>query len=188
MEEVWAQIISFGALLWIVISYFVSKKNYLLFQAFGMVFLMLSYLLKNNYFAMVGIGLGLLRALIFYIYELNGKEASIALSFIFAILVVASYFIVNIGIQKIGKYQDILYVVSLVFYAFTFRLRDKKILLYTTLIPTSLAFIYNLICYSTLFVVLTYAFELFANVVAIFKFYYDKNKKIITKGKHKTAR
>lgn len=177
IEDVLAQIVSFFALAWIVASYFVSKKNYLLFQAIGMVCLILSYLFKGNFFAMIGIGLGLLRALVFYAYEKYEKEAPIILSFVFAGLVVCAYFIVNVGIQKTGKCEDILYVISLAFYAFTFRIRDRKRLLYTTLIPTSLALIYNIVCYATVFVVFTYAFELVANVVAIFKFYFDKNKK-----------
>ena len=177
IEDVLAQIVSFLALAWIVVSYFVSKKNFLLFQAIGMVCLILSYLFKSNFFAMVGVGLGLLRALIFYEYEKHKKEAPIILSFIFAALVVCAYFIVNIGIQKTGKYEDVLYVIALAFYAFTFRIRDRKRLLYTTLIPTSLALIYNIVCYATLFVVFTYAFELLANVVAIFNFYFNKNRK-----------
>lgn len=176
IEDVLAQIVSFFALAWIVVSYFVSKKNYLLFQAFGMVCLILSYLLKGNYFAMVGVGLGLLRALVFYEYEKREKATPIILSFVFAALVVCAYFIVNVGIQKTGKYEDILYVISLAFYAFTFRIRDRKQLLYTTLIPTSLALIYNIVCYATIFVVFTYAFELLANILAVFKFHLDKNK------------
>ena len=176
MEEVLAQVISLCALLLIATSYFVSKKNYLLFQALGMVCLILSYLLKSNFFAMIGIGLGLFRAVVFYIYEKYEKEAPLILSFVFAGLTILSYLIVNIWIQKSGKFEDILYVISLVFYAFTFRIRDRKRLLYTTLIPTSLALIYNIVCYATIFVVFTYAFELVANVVAIFKFHFDKNK------------
>ncbi len=177
IEDVLAQIVSFFALAWIVASYFVSKKNFLLFQAIGMVCLILSYLFKGNFFAMIGVGLGLLRAIIFYVYEKREKEAPVILSFVFAGLVVCAYFIINVGIQKTGKYEDILYVVSLAFYAFTFRIRDRKRLLYTTLIPTSLALIYNIVCYATVFVVFTYAFELVANVVAIFKFHFDKNRK-----------
>ena len=176
IEEIMAQIISFCALAWIVVSYFVSKKNYLLFQAFGMICLILSYLLKSNFFAMIGVSLGLLRALIFYEYEKRDKETPLILSFIFAGLVICAYFVVNVGIQKTGKYEDILYVISLAFYAFTFRIRDKKLLLYTTLIPTSLALIYTIVCYATIFVVLTYAFELGANIAAILRFYFKKKK------------
>ena len=176
IEDVLAQIVSFFALAWIVASYFVSKKNFLLFQAIGMVCLILSYLFKGNFFAMIGVGLGLLRAIIFYVYEKREKGAPVILSFVFAGLVVCAYFIINVGIQKTGKYEDILYVISLAFYAFTFRIRDRKRLLYTTLIPTSLALIYNIVCYATIFVVFTYAFELLANILAILKFHLDKNK------------
>ena len=176
IEDILAQIVSFFALAWIAASYFVSKKNYLLFQAIGMVCLILSYLCKANYFAMIGVGLGLLRALIFYWYEKLEKDAPIILSFVFASLVICAYFIVNVGIQKTGKYEDILYVISLAFYAFTFRIREKRRLLFMTLIPTSIALVYNIICYATVFVVLTYAFELGANIVAIFKFYLDRRR------------
>ena len=176
IEDVLAQIISFFALAWIVVSYFVSKKNYLLFQGLGMICLLLSYLLKSNFFAMIGIGLGLCRALTFYAYETFEKDAPLILSFVFAGLTILSYLIVNLWIQKNSKIEDILYVISLAFYAFTFRIRDRKRLLYITLIPTTLALLYNIVCYSTVFIVCTYAFELCANIVAIFKLHSDKRK------------
>ena len=172
--EVLAQIVSFAALALIVSSYFTSKKNYLLFQALGMIGLMLSFLLKSNFFAMIGMGVGLLRAVTFYAYEKREKKAPVALSFLFAALTVLAYLTVNVWIQKNGRYVDILYLLSLVFYAFTFRIRDRKKLLYTTLCPTGFGLAYSIASYTTLFVLMSYAFEFLANVVAIVKFHLDK--------------
>ena len=174
--DILAQIASFLALAFIVSSYFTSKKNYLLFQALGIIGLMLSYLLKSNYFAMVGMVLALSRSVTFYVYEKFEKKAPVILSVLFSALTVTAYFIVNVWIQGSGKYVDILYLVSLIFYAFTFRIRDRRLLLYTTLIPTGLALIYSIASYTTLFVVMSYGFEFAANITALAKFYLDKRK------------
>ena len=176
LTEILAQAVSFLALAFIVSSYFTSKKNYLLFQALGIIGLTLSYLLKCNYFAMVGMVLALSRSVTFYVYEKYDKKAPVALSVLLSGLTVIAYFIVNVWIQGSGKYVDILYLVSLIFYAFTFRIRDRKCLLYTTLIPTGLALIYSIASYTTLFVVLSYGFEFAANITALAKFYIDKRK------------
>ena len=72
------------------------------------------------------------------------------------------------------RYLKILYY--FIFYAFTYRIRDRRLLLYTTLIPTGLALIYSIASYTTLFVVMSYGFEFAANITALAKFYLDKRK------------
>ena len=142
-----------------------------------MVCLVLSFLLKSNYFAMVGMAIGIGRAVTFFLYEKHDKDAPIALSFLFACLSVAAYFIINVWIQGVGKYEDILYLLSLASYAFSFRIRDRRTLLYVTLLPTSCGVIYSVVCFTTVFVFLLYAFEFTANVVAIGKMHIENFKK-----------
>ena len=49
--------------------FFTKKKYYLFFQASGIVFLMASYLFDEAFFAMVGLGVALIRTLVYYAYE-----------------------------------------------------------------------------------------------------------------------
>ena len=178
MEEVLAKIVSFFALLLISSSYFVNKKNYLFFQALGMVGLALSYLFTGEYFAMVALWIGLARALTFFGYEKGQKDAPLFLSFLFAGLTVLAYLVVNLGIQKTAKPEDLLYLVAKAFFAFTFRIRNLKTLRFVTLIPTTLAVIYSFLSNSTVFVILSALFELGAVIVAIFKYYVIGAKKL----------
>ena len=171
MEDILAKMVSFLALLLISSSYFVNKKNYLFFQSLGMVCLAISYLLTGEYFAMVALCIGLMRALTFFAYEKAQKDAPLFLSFLFAGLTVLAYLIVNLGIQKTVKSEDLLYLVAKVFFAFTFRIRNLKTLRFLTLIPTSLAVIYSFLCNTTVFVILSTLFEFGAVIVAIFKYY-----------------
>ena len=95
----------------------------------------------------------------------------LSLSFLFAGLTVLAYLVVNLGIQKTAKLEDLLYLVAKVFFAFTFRIRNLKTLRFVTLIPTTLAVIYNFLCNTTVFVILSALFEFGAVIVAIFRYY-----------------
>ena len=170
-NEILAQIISGLALLIGVASYFVDKKNYLLFQALTIIGLALSYLLLGEYFAMLALAVGLGRAFTFYWYEKEEKNAPLVLSFLFAGLTVAAYFIVNFGILKTAKYEDILYLIAMICFAFTFRIRNLKTLRYVTLIPAGLSVVYGFLSKATIFAVLAYALELVAVIFAILKYH-----------------
>ncbi|MBR3864454.1 MAG: YgjV family protein [Clostridia bacterium] len=162
-------IASFIAMAVIVISYFVKKKeHYLLFQSLGLVFLIVSYFFSLQFFAMIGIGLGLLRAITFFIYEKKGKNAPIGWSFAFSILTIISYFIINFGILKTAQPLDLLCLAGLILYAFIFRIRNLKIVRFTMLIPTILTFLFNLLTHAPIFATISYAFELIANIISIF--------------------
>ena len=176
ITDIAAQIVSFIALILIVCSYFVSKKNYLLLQMLGMVGLLLSFLLKANFFATVGMVISIIRALTFFLYEKHGRRAPIILSFFFSALTVASYFIINVGRQGSAKPEDILYLISLICYAFTFRVRDRRLFLHVALIPTALGLVYTSVSFTTVFVLISYAFEFLANLVALIKFYIEEKK------------
>lgn len=168
--ETWSITVSFVAMLFIAVSYFVkSKGGYLLFQAFGMLFLMASYLLCGEYFAMIGLGVGLLRALVFFAYEKRNKTAPLVWAFVFAGMTVGVYLTVNICILQKTDIRDAVYLVSLVLYAFVFRIRDVETMRYAVTIPTSLAVLYNVLCRATTFVILSYTFELGANILSILK-------------------
>ncbi len=170
--ETWSITVSFVAMLLIAMSYFFKNKSgFLLFQAMGMVFIMTSYLLDGEYFAMIGLGIGLARALVFFGYEKKDKKASVLWSVFFSVLTVAVYFIVNVGILKEAKWRDVVYLIGLVLYAFIFRIRDLELMRYTVTIPTALSILYNVLCRAAPFIIVSYVFELGANILSILKYH-----------------
>ncbi|MBR2340995.1 MAG: YgjV family protein [Clostridia bacterium] len=154
----------------IVISYFTDKKTlYLILQASSIVFLILSYLFISEFFAMVGLSVGLGRALTFFVYENKNKPAPLWLSFLFSALTLLAYVIVNVVILKNYEIWDVLYLTALIFYAFTFRIRNLSVLRLVTIIPTGLSVVYGFGISATAFVIISYIFEFLANLFAIIK-------------------
>ncbi|MBR2646048.1 MAG: YgjV family protein [Clostridia bacterium] len=175
----WSLIVSFVAMVLIASSYFHKKKSlYLLFQSIGIVFLMASYLFDGSYFAMIGLVVGLTRVLVYYYYEKRDKTAPLFWPFIFTGLTIVVYLIVNVGILHSVKFEDIVYLTALAFYAFTFRIRDLETMRYMVTIPTALSVLYNVLIGATVFVIISYVFELGANIVSILKYHvFGKDKK-----------
>ena len=145
-------------------------------QALCIIFLIVSYFFNLQYFAMIGVTIGLCRTLTFFLFERKGKRAHILFSFLFSALTIASYFIVNLWILGEAQPLDILCLLALVGYAFIFRIRNLKIVRFTMIIPTLLSVLFNILTHAALFATLSYVFELGANVVSIFK-YHVFNKK-----------
>ena len=167
----WAFVVSLIAMMLIISSYFYKKKSlYLLFQALGMVFVVLSYLLTGEYFAMIGLGIGLARALTFFAYEKADKEAPLIWVFVFSALTILAYVVVNWCILKTSKPLDILYLLGLIGYIVVFRIRNLNLVRYCTLIPTALSLLYNVLIVAVPFVIMLYAFEFAAALVASVKY------------------
>lgn len=170
--EEWALLFSFLAMLLIAASYFVKHKSgFLLFQSSGIFCLMLSYLCNAQYFAMIGLGIGLFRSIVFYLYERQGKEASIVWCYVLCAISFAAYGIVNLGVLKSFHPADIVYLIGLVFYMFIFRIRSIKTVRFTILIPTALSIVYNVWAASPIFAVISYCFEMSANILSILKYH-----------------
>ena len=177
-NETLALIVSFIAMILIAASYFVKNKNaYLILQASGIVGLILSYVFTEKYFAMVGLSIGLVRTLVYFAYEKKDKLAPLAVPFAVSFCTACSYCIINLGILKDGNIWDVLLLVSYVCYAFAFRIRDMKYLRYFMLLPTSFALTYNIAVQAAIFTILSYVFELGANLVSIIKFYVIQPRK-----------
>ena len=76
-SKVLSLIASFIALVFVVCSYFVRKKSmYLMFQALCIIFLIVSYFFNLQYFAMIGVTIGLCRTLTFFLFERNLHDLS----------------------------------------------------------------------------------------------------------------
>lgn len=167
---------SFISTVFVGASYFVTKKSlYLTFQALCIVFLVASYFFTAQFFAMVGLAIGLARTLIFYAFEKRDKVAPIWVAFALSAATLVSYFIVNLGILKTAQPLDLLCVTALIMYAFIFRIRNLKIVRFTMLIPTILSILFNTLTGAAFFASITYVIELTANVVSIYK-YHIKNE------------
>lgn len=174
-NETLSYIAGFAAMVFVMMAYFVKKKElYLLYQSLCIVGLVFSYLFNAQFFAMIGLFISLCRALTFFLIERKGKRASIALSFLFAGLTVASYFIVNFWILGDAQPLDILCLAAACMYAFIFRIRNLKIVRFTMLVPTVISIAFNAFSGAALFATLSYVFELGANVVSIFKYHIIK--------------
>ena len=167
-----ALIASFIAMAFVIMAYFVKKKAYyLLCELLCIIFLVISYFFTVQFFAMIGLAVGLFRTVTFFVYENKDKQAPIVWSFLFSGLTIASYFIVNFGILKTAQPLDVLCVVALVTYAFIFRIRNLKIVRFAMIIPTVLSILFNVLTQAAIFATLTYVFELCANVISIFKYH-----------------
>ncbi len=173
-----ALVFSFFALCCAVSSYlFRIRTRYLLFQSLCIVGLILAYLFEENYFAMVGLVIGLARVLIYFWYEEKNAVAPFWVMLLICLSTVAAYCVVNLWVLKNAKPMDILNLAVLCMYAVIMRLRNMRLLRWLILIPTALAVLYNVLCDATVFTVISYSFELAANLYAIVKFnILDKDK------------
>ena len=170
-NEVLSLIAGFFAMLLVGTSYFFTKKKYyLFFQASGIVFLMASYLFDEAFFAMVGLGVALVRTLVYYTYEKGDKFTPVWVGLLFAVLTVAAYLIVNLGILKTAKPIDIICLLSLVAFALILRIRDLETVRYFVLLPIVLSIVYNAFSGAAAFVTVSYSFELVMSVLAICKY------------------
>ncbi|MBQ8290901.1 MAG: YgjV family protein [Clostridia bacterium] len=175
-NEVLSLIASFVAMVFVVVSYFVKKKSlYLLFQALCIMFLIVSYFFSVQFFAMIGLGIGLVRALAYFAYEQKDKNAPLWVALALAAATTASYVIVNFFVLKTAQPLDILCLLALVMYAFIFRIRNLKIVRFTMLVPTVLSILFNTLTGAAFFASLTYIFELTADVVSIYKYHIRGN-------------
>lgn len=176
-NETAALMASFIAMIFVVSAYFVKRKStYLLLQLLCVFCLVISYFFTLQFFAMIGLSIGICRTVTFFLYEKRDKVAPIYWSFLFSVLTLTSYFIINYGILKTAQPLDVLCLLSLVMYAFIFRIRNLKIVRFAMLIPLSLSVLFNALTSAAIFATLSYAFELCANVVSILKYHIFKQK------------
>jgi hypothetical protein len=153
-----------------VISYFANNQSkYLLFQALNMGSLAISYFFSCEYFAMIGIIVSMARTITFFLISKKGKDAPLALSFLFAFLNLLAYVIINLFILKTTQPIAILYVIALVAYSFIFRIKSMKKVRFLMLLPLTLTIAFNVFSNATIFAAISYVFELIADVIAIIK-------------------
>ena len=179
--EVLSFVMSTIALCLYSLSYFFnSKRNYLILQLSGNVFLSLSYLLIGSYFTMVAVAIGIARGLICYIYEQKDKKVPVYFIIGLCPASVLSYVIINLVIlQSQSSIWDFLYLFASCMYAVTFAIRNIRVMRYLVLIPPASAVAYNLLIHSPISSAISYGIELAVTLVAIIKFEIAARKKRI---------
>lgn len=164
-------IVSFFAMSFVGTSYFTKKKSlYLTLQALGIIFLILSYFFTEKFLPMIAQVIAFTRTYVFFWYEKKNKLAPLGLAFLFSSLSISAFIILNVIIMKNATIWDILYVISLCLYTFSFRIRNLKVMRYVLLAPNGLSTFYNFIIKAPIFATISYAFELLANIVSIIKY------------------
>jgi len=167
-----------------VSSYFVRKKTmFLTCQAGAVIALALSCLFIEQYFAVVSYFISIVRIWVYYIRERQNKPTQNWVKCIFGGLVIVSYVIINIVILQDFKLLDVMFMIAGVMYAFVFGIRNLMVMRYVFLIPTIMTLIYYVLINATVFVIISYAFELCANIVAIIL--YSKTSKAYKRAKLK---
>lgn len=176
MDEL-AFVLSATALVLYSASYFFnSKKQYLILQVCGNAFLSLSYCVLGAYFTMVSVILGIVRGLVFYVYEKKDKKAPISVVLGLCALTVLSYLIINCLIVPQHSPWDIIYLIASLMYVITLAIRNISVMRYTVLIPHSCAVLYNILIKAPISSAISYGIELLVTVVAIIRYEFPKRK------------
>lgn len=169
---------SFIAMAFSFVSYFLKKKSlYLLFQILCIAFLAVSYFFTTQFFAMVGMTIGLIRTLVYFLYERKNRLAPLWIAFVISAASLISYIVLNLIILKTASFFDILLLIGVIGYAFTFRIRDLKTFRFWVLLPTIASILYNTLSGAAFFASLSYTLDLIADVVAIYKYHIRPQKK-----------
>ena len=164
-------------------SYFQKNKtNYLICQLLNITSLVLSYFFLEEFVALVSFAVSFLRAGMFFAYEKKDKEVSLWLKLFFVGLAIASYVLVNVIILQKAGWLDILCVLANILYTFSFGIRNLRVMRYVVLAPNLLSVVYNSLLPATLFVIISFGFELSANAVSILQ-----NDLLPTYKKHKKS-
>ena len=178
-------IIGFVAMAFAITSYFLKNKSlFLIAQAGAILFLAVSCLFIEQYYAMISYAIGLLRVFTFYMYEKANKNPPYYIILMFVALFVIFYVLVNVVILKTFKPIDIILMVANVMYTYAFSIRNLTLMRHIFAIPLVLSIIYYLLINGTVFVIISYSFELCANLTATI---YNSNwfKDILNKRKNK---
>ena len=159
--------------------FFNNKRNYLILQVVGNVFLSLSYLLMGAYFTMISVGIGIGRGLICYKYEKNNKKVPLYMIIGLCSLTILSYIIINyVILSGTSSPWDVLYMIASCMYAITFAIRNIKLMRYMILIPHTCAILYNLLVAAPISSAISYGIEFVVTIVAIIKFRIKDKKNI----------
>lgn len=158
-------------------SYFFNhKRNYLILQLSGNVFLSFSYLLIGSYFTMVAVMIGIARGIICYTYERKNKKVPVYVIVGLCLVTILSYVIINYMVLSQASVWDFLYLFASCMYAVTFAIRNIRVMRYLVLIPHSFSVAYNLLIKAPISSAISYGIELAVTIAAIIKYEIQKHQ------------
>ncbi len=163
--------------------FFNNKRNYLILQVIGNIFLSLSYLLMGAYFTMVSVGIGIGRGLICYRYEKRNMRVPLYMILGLCGATILTYIIINYFVLSTASPWDIFYLIASCMYAISFAIRNIKLMRYVVLIPHASAILYNLLVAAPISSAISYGIEFVITVVAIIKFHIQE-KRLMNNSKY----
>ena len=157
------------------LSYFFNnKRDFLILQLSGNVFLSLSYFFIGAYFTMVSVAIGIARGILCYAYEKRDKSVPVYVVLGLCLATVSSYVIINCFILSQSSIWDILYLIASCMYAISFAIRNIRLMRFIVIIPHASAIAYNLLINAPILSAISYAIELTVTVVAIIRYEFFK--------------
>ena len=150
--------------------FFYNRLKFLVVQGIALIMLALSFLFIEQYFATASYVICIVRVLVYFLYEKKNQPTPFLVQSFFALLTVCAYFTINVTILKTYKPLDILLMVSGVMYTYVFGVRNLLLLRYLIIVPTAMTIVYNVLVGATPFVIVSYSFEMLANITAIILF------------------
>ncbi len=170
MREISFLLSAIALVLYSLSYFFNNKRNYLMLQLSGNVFLSFSYLLIGSYFTMVAVAIGIARDVLCYTYEKKNKKVPVYVVGALCAATILSYVIINHIVLSQASVWDVLYLFSSCMYSVTFAIRNIRVMRYTVCIPHTCAVAYNLLIKAPISSAISYGIELTVTVVAIIKF------------------
>jgi hypothetical protein len=156
--------------------FFYSRLKFLIAQGIALIMLALSFLFIEQYFATASYMICVARVLVYFFYERKNQPVPFLVQSFFALLTVCAYFTINVTILKTFKPLDILLMVSGIMYTYVFGVRNLMLLRYLIILPTAMTIVYNVLVGATPFVIVSYSFEMLANLTAIVLYKLNQRK------------
>ena len=162
-----AQISSFVAMACAIASYFVKKKKlFLVAQSLAIILFALSSFFSVVLLPIFTFSIAFIRMIVYYAFEKKDKPVSFWIKTFFAILNVVAYFVLNAISGTLFNPIEIILLVASVIYTYCFGIRNLQLLRLFFIVPTVLCIIYYALVPISLFFLVSYSFELCANLVS----------------------
>ena len=159
-------------------SNFSSSNSFTFFPLRALIGTTASNECLSAYFTMVSALLGVVRGLVYYLYEKKDKKVPWYVIVGLCGSMIASYIIINGVILSSSSPWDILYLIASCMYAITFAIRNIRLMRYLVLIPHVSAVSYNLLSAAPISSAISYGIELIVTLVAIVKFELQRRRGI----------
>ncbi len=162
-----AQICSFIAMVCAISSYFVrNKKLFLTVQSLAIILLALMNFFNVIFLPVITYLIAIIRMIVYYSYEKSNNPVPFLIKSLFAWSNVVAYFVLNAISGTLFNPVDLLVMTASVLYAYGFGIRNLQRLRLFFLPPTVLSIIYFALIPNSIFALVSYTFELCANVTS----------------------